>query len=66
MPGAACKIADPECGIGAFFDLRIRDGKKIWTPDLGCEINIPDHIFKSLVTIFWVKMLKFFLADVSF
>jgi hypothetical protein len=26
-------------------------------------MNIPDHIFESLVTIFWDKMLKFFDAD---
>jgi hypothetical protein len=37
------------------------DGKKyefrIWYP--GSEINITDHISESLVTIFWVKKLKF-------
>jgi hypothetical protein len=27
------------------------------------EISIPDHISESLVTIFWVKKLKFFDAD---
>jgi hypothetical protein len=26
-------------------------------------MNIPDHIFESLETIFWVKKLKFFDAD---
>ena len=26
-------------------------------------MNIPDHIFESLKTIVWVKILKFFNAD---
>jgi hypothetical protein len=26
-------------------------------------MNAPDHIFESLETIFWVKILKFFDAD---
>ncbi len=26
-------------------------------------MNNPDHIFESLVTIFWIKILKFFDAD---
>ncbi len=26
-------------------------------------MNIPDHIFESLETIFWVKILKLFDAD---
>jgi hypothetical protein len=26
-------------------------------------MNNPDHIFESLETIFWVKILKFFVAD---
>ncbi len=35
-------------------------------PDLGYGINIPDHISKSLVTIFWVKkILKFFVAGLD-
>jgi hypothetical protein len=36
-------------------------GKK---PGSGSEMNNPDHIFpKSLETIFWVKVFKFFDAD---
>jgi hypothetical protein len=31
--------------------------------DLGPWIKILDHISKSLETIFWVKILKFFVAD---
>jgi hypothetical protein len=26
-------------------------------------MNVPDHIFESLETIFWVTILKFFDAD---
>jgi hypothetical protein len=29
----------------------------------GSEMNNPDHIFESLETIFWVKILKFFDVD---
>jgi hypothetical protein len=29
----------------------------------GSGMNIPDHIFESLKTIVWVKILKFFNAD---
>jgi hypothetical protein len=29
----------------------------------GSGMNNPDHISERLVTIFWVKMLKFFDAD---
>jgi hypothetical protein len=29
----------------------------------GSGMNSPDHIFESLETIFWVKILKFFDAD---
>jgi hypothetical protein len=29
----------------------------------GSGLNIPDHIFERLETIFWVKILKFFYAD---
>jgi hypothetical protein len=35
-------------------------GKK---PRSGSGMNIPDHIFESLETIFWLKMLEFFDAD---
>jgi hypothetical protein len=29
----------------------------------GSGVNIPDHISESLETIFWVKILKLFVAD---
>jgi hypothetical protein len=29
----------------------------------GSGMNIPDYIFESLETTFWVKILKFFDAD---
>ncbi len=41
-------------------DPWIRDGK---SPDPGSGINIPDHISESLVTPFWVKIIKFFVVD---
>jgi hypothetical protein len=43
-------VADPAPGSGAFL-----------TPESG--MNNPDHISKSLETIFWVKILHFFDAD---
>jgi hypothetical protein len=30
---------------------------------IGSGMNIPDHIFESLETFFWVKILKFLDAD---
>jgi hypothetical protein len=43
-------------------------GKKYQDPDpgTGSGMNNPDHISKSLETIFWVKILKFFDADPGF
>jgi hypothetical protein len=38
-------------------------GKKNQDPDLGSRMNNPDHISKSVETIFWAKILKFFDAD---
>ncbi len=40
-------------------------GKKNQDPDLGSGsgMNNPDHIFESLETIFWVKVIKFFDED---
>jgi hypothetical protein len=29
----------------------------------GSGTNIPDHISESLITIFWVQIIKFFVAD---
>jgi hypothetical protein len=37
-------VADPDPGSNGFLTL-----------DLGSAINIPDHISKSLLTIFWVE-----------
>jgi hypothetical protein len=49
-------VADPDPGSDAFL-----------TPGSGMRtesgMNNPDHISESLVTIFWVKILKFFDAD---
>jgi hypothetical protein len=51
--------------IRCLFDTWIRDPGwvKSQDPDPGSRINYPDHIFKSLETIFWVKILKFSDAD---
>ena len=53
-------VADP--GPGDFLDpgSRIRDGKNA---HLGPGLNISDHIPESLVSIFRLKMLQFFVAD---
>jgi hypothetical protein len=45
-------------GIQCLFDPGIRDGEKSES-----GTTIPDLIFKSLQTIFWVKIHKFFVAD---
>jgi hypothetical protein len=37
--------------------------EKIRILDSGSAINIPDHIFKSLVNLIWVKNAKFFVAN---
>jgi hypothetical protein len=52
--------------------FQIRDPVPLW-PDPGSGIskisgsgsgmNNPDHIFESIKTIFWVKILEFFDAD---
>jgi hypothetical protein len=38
-------------------------GKKNQDPDLGSGMNNPDHISKSVETIFWAKIPKFLDAD---
>jgi hypothetical protein len=61
-------VADPGSGIRCLFDPWIRDPGwvKNQNPDPGSGLNIPDHISESLETNFWVKKLKFFLADTRF
>jgi hypothetical protein len=39
--------------------IRVRDERS------GSGINNPDHIFESLETIFWVKILEFFDGDLG-
>jgi hypothetical protein len=41
-----------------FFDPWIRDCKK--NPDPRSGMNIPDLIFQNFVSVFWVKIKKFF------
>jgi hypothetical protein len=54
-------------GIRCFFDPWILDPGWLKSqdpdPGSGCGMNNPDHISKSLETIFWVKILKFFDAE---
>ncbi len=60
-----CKLssdAHPDPGSGAFLTPGSGMGKKSRS---GSEIKVSDHIFESLETIFWVKILKFFDADVD-
>jgi hypothetical protein len=51
-------VADPELGSGAFLSPGSGISKKT-----GSGINNPDHIFDTLETNFWVKILKFLDAD---
>jgi hypothetical protein len=53
-------VADPDPGSGAFLTPGSGMDKKSGS---GSGMNNPDHIFESLETIFWVKLLKFFDAD---
>ncbi len=55
---AVLQIRDP-----VFFRPGIRDGEKIriWNPESGT--NFPDYISKSLVAIFGLKILKYFVVD---
>jgi hypothetical protein len=53
-------VADPDPGSGACLTPGPGMVKK---SGFGSEMNNPDHIFESLETIFWVKILKFFDAD---
>jgi len=53
-------VADPDPGSGAFLTPGSGMGKKSGS---GSGMKIPDHISKSLGTIFWVKILKFFDSD---
>jgi len=60
-------VADPDSGSGirCFLTLvsGIRYGK---SPDQGSGINIPDHIFESLVTIFWLEQSTYILCQFNF
>jgi hypothetical protein len=51
-------VADPR--YGAFLTFESGMGKRSRS---GSEMDIPDHIFESLETIFWAKILKFFDGD---
>ncbi len=59
-PGSS--VADPDPGSGAF--LHLDPGRvKSQDPDPGFGMSNPDHSSKSLETIFWVKIIKFFDAN---
>jgi hypothetical protein len=55
-------VANPGPGIRCLFEPWIRDGEKSRS---GSGRYFPDHISESLETIFWVKILKFFDADLD-
>jgi hypothetical protein len=59
---SADSVANPDPGSGAFLTLDQGSGmgKKSGS---GSGMNNPDHIFESLETNFWAKILKFFYAD---
>jgi hypothetical protein len=60
------------CGSGSGIRCLLTPGSGIWdpgwvkfkdpNPGSGSGMNNPDHIFESLETIFWVKIIKFFNA----
>jgi hypothetical protein len=59
VTGNTVSVADPDPGSGAFLTPASDPESGIgffWIPDLGSQT----HIFKSFVTKFWVKVLKFF------
>jgi hypothetical protein len=60
MQKLSISVADLGSGIRCLFDPWIRDRQKSRS---GSGMNIPDHIFENLDTIFWVKILKFCDAD---
>ncbi len=51
-------LSVPDPGSGAFLTPGSGMGK-----NSGSGMNIPDHIFESLETIFGLKILEFFDAD---
>jgi hypothetical protein len=57
------KFAYKDPGSGAFWPGS--ESRMDKHPDLrsGSGVNIPDLIFENLVSVFWVKLLKFFYAD---
>jgi hypothetical protein len=55
-----CCGSDPGSSAVLTPGSGFQDGKN---PDPGSGINIPDHIFESLVTMFWLKILNFFVTD---
>jgi len=65
-------VADPDPGSRTWclFAPWIRDPRWVNNQDpdtgSGSGMNNPDHIFESLKTIFWVKILKFFDAEPGF
>jgi hypothetical protein len=60
MKGVLSSVADTDPGSGAFLTPGSGMDNKSGS---GSRINHPDHIAKSLKTIFWVNILKFFDAD---
>ncbi len=53
-------LSVPDPGSGAFLTPGSGMGKNSGS---GSGMNIPDHIFESLETIFGLKILEFFDAD---
>jgi hypothetical protein len=53
-------VTAPDPGAGAWLNPGSGMGKKSRS---GSGMNIPEHIIERIETIFWVKILKFFVAD---
>jgi hypothetical protein len=61
------RIRDPNPGSDTLPFKPLDSGwVKSQDPDSGSGMSNPDHIPESLETIFWVKTLKFFDADLGF
>jgi hypothetical protein len=63
------RIRHTGSGIRSLFDPRSGIRHPGWVknpdPEPVSGMSIPDHISESLETIFWVKILKFFNADLD-
>jgi hypothetical protein len=66
IPDVNVAEPDPEPGSGFLFEPWITGDpgwKKSRDRTWGSGMNIPDLIFENLLSVLWLKILKFFSAD---